>query len=154
MKIPARPILVALSCLAAVLLSSCSSTVQSRIEKNPGMYAALSSSEKEAVHTGSLKKGMGKDAVYLSWGRPAGVREGTAASGAFEKWRYVGHYPVVTNNISIGYGYGGYSRHGRHGRCYPNYSYSYGPSVDYIPYTAAVVQFSNGKVTAWERERR
>ena len=117
------------------------------------MYGSLSSAQKQAVNEGRLLEGMSKDAVYLAWGRPAAVKEGSKAGQKTEKWRYTGHQPVVSNHINFGYGYGhGYGR-GR-GRYYDPFYSDYGHTVDYVPYTAAVVEFSKGKVLGWERERR
>ena len=42
---------------------------------------------------------------------------------------------------------------GYRARYYPYYSY-YAPEVHYVPYTAAVVEFRNGRVASWEREKR
>jgi hypothetical protein len=135
--------------LLSLALGACSSTVQSRIESHPGKFAALSGSHKEAVLAGEIKQGMVKDAVFLSWGSPGGIKEGVTNGGAFEKWRYVGQRQVVTSQVSVGYGYGG----GRYGRYCDPFYYGGGPTVTYIPYTAAVVEFRGGKVVSWEREK-
>lgn len=140
-----RPLLLAAAAACSVLFSSCgTTTVAGRINKHPGMYNALSSSHQTAVQEGRLKKGMSKDATYLSWGRPNSVRD--TSSG--EKWRYVSTRPVLTH--SVGYSHGYHS--GRYGSyCGPYYDI--GPTVHYVPYTSAVVEFRHGKVTGWERER-
>lgn len=133
----------------SLLLGACSSTIESRIENHPEKFAALSGTQKKAVLAGELKQGMGKDAVFLSWGSPGGIKEGVTNGRAFEKWRYVGQRQVVTSQVSFGYGYGG----GRRGRYCDPYYFGGGPTVTYIPYTAAVVEFRANKVVSWERER-
>ncbi len=110
------------------------------------MYGALPTDQRQAVEQGRLVEGMERDAVYLAWGRPAGVKEGSSGGRQVEKWRYVNYRPMVTNHFNMGYGYG-------YGRGCDYGYYDFGPTVDYIPYTAAVVEFRDGKVTGWEQER-
>ena len=138
-----------LAAAATCLFANCTttSTPAGRIERNPSMYSSLPSSHKRAIQSGQLVEGMNKNAVYLAWGRPSGIKEGSAYGKKLEKWRYVGHRPIYVNHIGIGSGYG---RRGRY--CNSGY-YDYGHTVDYVPYTAAVVEFHNGKVSGWERER-
>ena len=126
-----------------LLLRNCSSTVESRISENPKMYSSLSGPQKEAVSKGKLLEGMTKDAVYLSWGRPNGVKEGTINSKVMEKWRYISHIPTMSQNIVFGH-------YHHHGYCGPFYNSA---SIEYIPYTSAVVEFEEEKVKSWERER-
>lgn len=145
MKIPFPVItLTAVVCLS---LCNCAQTLQDRIEKNPAIYAALSGAQKEAVGQGRLLEGMNQDAVYISWGQPSGIRDITGDGVAVEKWRYTRHMPVIRQDIHIGYNYGHH-----YGYCGP--FYEFGPTIEHIPYTAAVVEFRNGKVSSWERERR
>ena len=140
-----HPLFPSLATLACLLLASCASTPQTRIERYPGMYTSLSTKHQQAVNEGRLVEGMNRDAVYLAWGRPAGIKEGSSAGQEIEKWRYTGLRPVYVRNVGFGYGYG----YGRY--CDPHYFG--GTGVDYVPYTNAVVEFRNGKVIGWERER-
>jgi outer membrane protein assembly factor BamE (lipoprotein component of BamABCDE complex) len=137
-----------LATCAACLFANCAttSTPQARIERHPELYAGLPAKQKSAVQSGRLLEGMSKDAVYLAWGRPNGIRQGTSSGKSTEKWRYVGHRPVYTNRVGVGYGYGGYYG------CNSGY-YDFGHTVDYVPYTAAVVEFRDDEVAGWERER-
>jgi hypothetical protein len=130
---------------STLLLCNCVSTIQSRIDGNPKMFAALTGTQKNAVSKGTILKGMTMDAVYLSWGRPDGIKESNIDGKDIEKWRYSSHMPVWNQNII-------YSNHH-----YYHHDY-YGPfynstSVGYIPYTSAIVEFENRKVTGWEQER-
>jgi len=138
--------------LALFLLSSCSSTVASRIEKNPHLYAKLPESHKELVNKGQIKKGMSKEAVFLAWGRPAGSSQGERAdAGHFERWTYTSLEPVYSHNY---YGYYGSSYYRHHGYCHGGgYGYGYGPSVHYVPRRHAIVDFKNQRVTDWQRGR-
>lgn len=135
-----------LALLLAMIFSSCASTLQSRIEKNPQEFASLSAPQQELVRQSRIDKGMPKSGVFLAWGRPDNVTRGNRDGKEFEAWRYNGYQPVFTHSISIGSGYG----YGRYG-CYPGYGY--GTDVYYRPYTAARVDFHNNRVTGWESVR-
>ncbi len=142
-----HPFLAPLGAALCLFGASCASTVQSRIDKYPGKFDGLPRSHQEAVRAGELRQGMSKDAVFLAWGSPAGAKEGVAGGRRYEKWRYVRQRQIVSHTTTVGWGYGRYGRY-----CDPYY-YG-GPAVTYVPYTSAVVEFRNGKVTSWERERR
>lgn len=131
--------------ISTLFLCNCSSTIQSRIDENPKMFTSLTGSQKNAVSKGMILKGMPMDAVYLAWGKPNGTKEGKINGKNVEKWRYSSHMPILNQNVI-------YSGHH-----YYHHDY-YGPfynstSVEYIPYTSAVVEFENRKVKAWEQER-
>jgi len=128
---------------------SCASTVESRIEKHPQKYTSQSESHKNLIRQGQIKEGMNKDAVYLAWGAPASVRQGSSNGSEFESWAYLGHYPVYTDQIV--YRRGHYDdRHGQH----RHYAYmDVVPTVNYRPYNKAEVEFSGGRVKKWDRQR-
>ena len=131
--------------ISTLFLCNCSSTIQSRIDENPKMFNSLSGSQKSAVYNGRILKGMPMDAVYLAWGKPDGIKEGNINGKNVEKWRYSSNMPVMNQNII----YGGH--HYYHSDYYgPFYNST---SIGYIPYTSAIVQFENRKVTSWEQER-
>ena len=135
-----------LALAAALLFSSCASTVQSRIQKNPQEYAALSSQQQELVRQGRIEKGMPKKGVFLAWGRPDQVTRGNRDGKDFEAWRYHGYQPVYTQSVGIGVG-PGYGRYGWYS------GYDYGTDIYYRPYTAARVDFQNDRVSGWESVR-
>lgn len=76
----------AVICLA-LLVAGCSS-VESRIKRNPASFANLSSDQQALVLQGQISEGMGKEAVYLAWGRPAETAFGSVKGKRFEEWRY------------------------------------------------------------------
>ncbi|MDZ4404617.1 hypothetical protein [Prosthecobacter sp.] len=144
------------SCLgltAALLLSQCASTPQTRIERNPQLFAALSTRDRQLVISGVIREGMTRDAVFLAWGRPDRVSVGTNRGKEVEAWTYLGERPVRTFSIGMGFGYGGFGYGGWGPYGYGGgYGFPYmggGPSVMYVPYTAGVVEFSRGRVTRW-----
>ncbi len=132
--------------LSILLLTSCGSTVARRIEKHPEFYNKLSESQKALVQRGQIEEGMGKDAVWLSWGEPFRVSNGAKVGKSYELWSYAGYEPVY--NTSIGFAYS----HGWGGRCDPALYYAE-PSINYVPYEARRVEFLNDRVSAWTTTR-
>jgi hypothetical protein len=135
--------------LALALVSCVPSTPEARIAAQPALFDQLPDRQQELVRQGRIDKGMGTDAVYLAWGRPAREYEGSENGVATLRWDYAGTTPVYTNQF---HGYGGY-RYGRYGRYGYPYGYGIGHEVTYLPYRRASVIFRNGRVTSWERTR-
>ncbi len=146
--------LVALGLVAVLGLSSCASPVERRIANNPQIYGALSSSDKILVNQGRIREGMTKEGVFLSWGRPDYVATGRESGSSAEKWTYTGSRPVYTSTVGVGWnrlGYGPYGYgFGFYGPWDPFWG-GYGPSVTYVPYEAASVQFRGNRVTKYMR---
>jgi hypothetical protein len=143
-----KAILIALS--AGLLFVSCApSTPQARIERNPEKFAALSGKQKDLVQQGQIARGMSPDGVYLAWGGPSRVFQGSKNGKYAERWDYAGSRPVYTTGFFGSYAYGPY-------RPYYGYSglgFGVGPEVTYIPYRVASVWFLNSRVDSWERVR-
>jgi hypothetical protein len=140
--------------LGGMAMVSCvPSTPQTRIERNPAAFAALSAKDQELVRQGSIAKGMRAAAVLLAWGEPSARLEGFRDGKTSERWEYTGSEPVYTNSVYGGFGYyGGYrGRYGRYHGPYVPYGYGFGPTVTYVPYCRSRVWFVNGRVDAWER---
>lgn len=145
-----RVTLIGLGLLVAIGLSSCASPVERRITSNPELYGRLSENDKRLVSQGRLREGMTREMVFLAWGRPDQVAHGRAGGSAIEKWTYVGERPVYTHSIGLGWGFGGgYSRYGYgYGGMWDPF-WMGGPSVAYVPYQAATVEFRGGRVTSF-----
>ena len=146
---------------AAVLFVQCSSsTPKTRIEKNPQMYAKLNQKEQHLVTHGLICEGMGRDAVFLAWGRPDSVSVGVDRGRESESWTYEGQRPVRSMSMGMGmgmgmggwgpYGYGGWGPYGFGGFPY----WSNGTSVTYVPYTSGVAEFVGGRVVSWKSTKR
>ena len=147
-----RKLFIALS--AGLLCASCvPSTPQERIQQDPRKFAALPPEHQLLVHQGQLARGMSPDAVYLAWGRPSGVFQGSKNGQLTERWDYAGTYPVQVSNFygSYNYGYGGYGHHGHYS--YSGVGFGVGPEYAYMPYRIGSVWFINHRVDSWERAR-
>lgn len=142
-----KEILTALT--AGLLLVSCvPSTPQTRIQREPEKFAALSAKHQSLVQKGEISRGMPADAVYFAWGRPSRVFQGSKDEKTTERWDYAGSQPVYTTGFygAYGYPYRGYGRYG-----YTGLGFGFGPDVTYIPYRVASVWFLNSRVDSWER---
>ena len=127
------------------LLSSCSSTPETRIQRNPELFHNLSSQHQDLVRQGQITRGMSKPAVFFAMGNPDSKTSGVQHGKNFERWHYNVLVPVYTHGFSPYYGYG-YGRYGCYGRYY---GMGYYPSVYYVPRHGASVEFIQGKVTGW-----
>ncbi|TDU70751.1 hypothetical protein EI77_02799 [Prosthecobacter fusiformis] len=141
-------------CLAmAIGLTSCTSALERRIARNPDLYNKLPTSDRMLVEQGRIREGFTKESVFLSWGRPDQVSEGSQKGTKIEKWTYVGTQPVYTDSFGWGgMGWGrGYGRgYGYYGAWDPFWG-GYGPTVTYVPYKAASVTFRGNRVTEYLR---
>lgn len=156
-----KPLQLLAAC-AAVLLASCASTPQKRIDNNPQMFNALSSKDRSLVSRGVIREGMNRDAVFLAWGAPDQTTMGRKNGRQTEQWAYMGQRPVRTMSMGfgMGYGYGGFGPWGYGGGPWGYGPWGYGPwgyggpgwnsNVVYVPYTAGTVGFTNGRVTEWQ----
>lgn len=140
--------------ISAACLASCApSTPQSRIDKHPEKFAALSRKNQELVQKGLITRGMTPDAVELAWGAPARRFEGFKDSRSMDRWDYVRDTPVYFSGYAGGFG-DGYVGIGRYGRgAFNSYGFDFGPEVAYVPYRVASVWFVDHRVDSWEQVR-
>lgn len=142
-----KTLLSALS--AGLLFASCApSTPQARIQRQPEKFAALSAKHQDLVQQGRIDRGMSQDAVFLAWGSPSRVFQGSQNNRQSERWDYSGSRPVTVNTF-----------HGSYGRFYGPCrgrgfsSVGWGPEIAYIPYHIGSVWFIDNQVDSWERAR-
>ena len=128
--------------LAALLLAGCATTPQSRIERDPASFSALTAEQQQKVRDGNAGVGFDEAAVRLALGPPDRVIEREAADGITQTWVY---YALVPNAYGSGY-------------CAPGFPY-YGP-VYYCQAPVATqyqertrVLFKEGKVVSVESTR-
>ena len=144
-----RKLFIALA--TGLLCVSCvPSTPQARIQQEPHKFSALPPEHQLLVHQGQLARGMNPDAVYLAWGRPSGVYQGSKNGQLTERWDYASSYPVHVSSFYGSYGYACGPR-GHFG--YSGIGIGVGPEIAYMPYRVASVWFINHRVDSWERAR-
>ena len=132
--------------LASLIFSACApSTPQTRIQRSPEKFAALSQSEQSLVQRGQLARGMSADAVLLAWGAPDRRYEGFRNALPTERWDYLADRPIYTHSSFGYYGYGS--------RAYSHFGMALEPDVIFVPYQYASAWFIKGRVDAWERGR-
>ena len=140
-----RNLLIAIS--SGLFFASCAPTTPlARIQQQPEKFEALNTKQKQLVEKGQIDRGMSQDAVYLAWGAPSRVFQGSKNERVTERWDYAGSRPVYTNTFYGSYGryYGPYRHYGYSG-------YGWGPEVTYIPYRIGSVWFIDNRVDSWER---
>ncbi len=137
-----RYIALLLGVVLTVGLSSCASTPNTRIERNPGKFSQLPPYQQSLVEQGRIQKGMSKDGVYLAMGKPDRVSYGASQDGDFEEWNYYSLQPIVTNHFQNFWGWGC----GRRGLLN---NFGFGPTVSYVPRKSAQVNFVKEKVQSF-----
>ena len=149
------------ACLAVAFLSSCASNAtlrDRRITANPEAYAGLTEEEQALIAAGKVREGFSKQMVFLAWGRPDDIRQGSKKGVPYETWTYTGNQPVSHSSISIGYGLGyghGYYPYRSPYRSHHYYNHPYFgfyPSVGttYRRVRVGQVEFLNDRVVSWE----
>ncbi len=147
--------------IVSMAFFSCSSTPQKRIAKFPDKFSTLTADDQSLVEQGRIQQGMTKDAVYLAIGKPEQITYGANKSGEYEQWNYNTLTPVVTNNVSIGvgwgggpWGWGGVGRRGL-GRGFGGWGNGFGgwglgPNIAYVPTRGATVKFTGDSVDEYK----
>jgi len=107
-KILGRVVIV----VALSVVAGCMSTPESRIKKEPGVFAAFPPDIQSKVQRGEVAVGFTKDMVRLAMGVPRRVNTRITEGGQTEIWvytgsRYISHYEPV---------YSGYWYRDRSGR--------------------------------------
>ena len=156
MRIPSLTLLAIL----AVFLAGCASNAtlrERRVEANAETYGSLSDSDRALVNEGKIREGMSKQAVFISWGRPNDIRQGSKSGVPYETWIYMSSRAYSQTSLSLGYGYGMdpyYPYYG--GRYYHRAHLGFHPAVatTYRPLKVGSVEFLNDKVVSWEARAR
>ena len=155
-----RTVCVGFITLLLVFLAGCS-TVESRIQSNPRVYASLSPTDQALVRQGRIREGLPKGAVYLAWGRPDRLRSGVRSGQAFEAWTYTTlrsefvpySYPYdYPGYYGFGYWGGGLWRRNHYFYSFGPYPYPFDPYADVVSYEVPYksVFFEGGRCTGWE----
>jgi hypothetical protein len=87
--------------LASLMLPACASP-QMRAQDNPAIMQSLSAQDRALALNGQIRLGMGKQAVYIAFGRPDQTVHGVSKAGDVESWIY-----TTTQTAYVGGFYGG-----------------------------------------------
>jgi outer membrane murein-binding lipoprotein Lpp len=136
--------LLVAAALCTAWLAGCS-TVSSRIQENPGLFASLPPDQQALVQQGKVVVGMDMATVRLAKGDPDRVTTRTTAGGEMQIWHYVNY---ENDGVILYSGY--YHRWwGLNGwGSYPYY-------MDYParrPHDYFRVEFRNGRAAAVQQE--
>lgn len=85
-----RNFLLLAAALGAAALTACS-TVSSRIQENPGLFASLPPDQQALVQQGRVAIGMDMATARLAKGDPDRVTTRTTAQGTIQVWHYVNY---------------------------------------------------------------
>ena len=133
--------------LAGALLLSLAacSTVRSRIQERPQAFEKLSTKDQALVASGNIRKGLGRDAVYIAWGTPDQRRLSSEGKHDLETWNYFGSWQETIPSYTVVYnrGYSGYCGY----RAAPVAVFT--PIYINHPFLYQFVTFEKEKVVAW-----
>jgi hypothetical protein len=138
-------LLVVAAALGAAWLAGCS-TVSSRIQENPGLFASLPPDQQALVQQGKVAVGMDMATVRLAKGDPDHVTTRTTAQGETQIWHYVNY----ENNDGIILYSGYYHRWwGLNGWA----AYPYYMDYPHHPHDYFRVEFRNGRAFEVQQEQ-
>jgi hypothetical protein len=140
MKITFIPILL----LSGLLVASCSTTPQERIDANLPAFQKLAPQEQSLVLAGQISLGMTPEAVKLAWGDPDSISRGNLDGIPSERWIY------QKGGSGFSFGVGGGVGHYHNGSSMIGTGIGTTFPISTIPPNTSYVLFSKGKVTAWE----
>ena len=124
-----------------LLITSCATTPQARIEKNRAAFDSFPADVQEKVRAGRVDLGFTPLMVALALGEPDRVLNRSSAAGQEEVWVY----RRTSSGFGFGFGLGGGGGHMGYGG---GVSMSTAPDYDE---DAMRVVFRDGKVTAVEK---
>lgn len=89
------------------VFSSCSSPLESRISRQPEVFARLDASTQAKVRQGHVEEGFSQEAVLLAWGKPSKVEVLSQSGPQIERWHYsrmktVAHPERMVTRMSAG----------------------------------------------------
>lgn len=135
---------------AVLLLAACASTPESRIKKNPELFASFPADVQAKVQKGEVDIGFTPDMVELAKGKPSRTYSRRTAAGDTEVWAYSGYrYSTDRQRVEVR------GRFADSAGRYHNYNDWVWVDVQrQTEYDAIRVEFTNGKVSALESADR
>ncbi len=149
-----RFLIFALSAVALLLGSGCQ-TVDTRIKKQPEVFAKFDPITQDKIKHGIIDLGFTEEMVYLALGTPDKKREIVSTQGRAVTWVYGTYYQSYYGGF---YGYGGYGGYyGHYGPGYWPYRGFYYPGYSSVYVTThddrLRVVFKDGKVSVIEQTK-
>lgn len=126
--------------LALIVCTGCS-TPESRIEKDPALYASFPPDVQASVKQGKIDIGFTQNMVYVAWGKPDTKKDVIDEKGKREVWIYLG-----SRQVFDGYDMVEVPRVGSNGQLAGVYM-EQRPRFRTTYYERASVTFTNGKVS-------
>jgi hypothetical protein len=139
-----RALFLAASAVAVLFSFGCS-TPETRIRKNPELFAQLAPEQQEMIRRGQVAVGFNAEMVRLALGEPDRYTTRTDQDGMSEVWHYVTYDAPTGGPLYRGW----YHRYYMWGDPLFPYYLSYPDRRERDRFS---VVFRNGKVTALERE--
>lgn len=136
------------SCLFLAGLLGCATSatdpaqIAKRRNERASAFSALSATQQDLVNRGLIQVGMGEDAVYIAWGKPAQILRRGDASGEETIWLYTGS----TTDQYVNWNY--VETRGPDGVRYLDRVVT--REYAFNDYISARLVFRGGKVTQWE----
>lgn len=130
--------------LVAILLSSCTNSIQERITGDPYYFYALSEEHKRLVKCGKICNGMRKKAVRIAWGDPSTQIENNDNTS---EWNYSRSVLVDSENKSAT----PFDFIDNIKRVIDSDKEKIKPQTVYINKVYATVKFKNRKVISWNK---
>ena len=90
-----RAIKFLLPVLAVVLLASCASTPESRIQKNPDLFNSFPPEAQEKIKKGDVEIGFTQDMVLMAKDKPDRKYNRRTAGGETEVWSYSAYFTTT-----------------------------------------------------------
>lgn len=134
----------------ALVLTGCMTTPQSRIDRNPALFASFPAEAQAKIRKGEVDIGYTKDMVLMALGAPRNVRARKTEAGESEVWVYT----------EVGYDsrprpvYREYWYHDREGRLRSSsYDLAWADVGRSYEYPVLRIEFAGDKVKTLERGR-
>ncbi len=128
------------------LLCGACSTIESRLKEMRPAFDAMPPKYQQLALQGTIADGMPKEGVYIAWGEPDAVSQGSRGSRFFETWHYFSYETVEVGGFETFHR--GYVD--RRGRRYYYIDPLYSPTYVTRRRPAKWCTFENQRVVAWE----
>jgi len=151
-----HPVRLLTLCLLSLAGVSCTSPLESRLERNQAFIHSLPPADQILLNQGRIREGMGKTEVRIALGDPSSISERTENGRVRETWTYIRYRSIPRTTFISPPLYHWPPSYYHPYRNHLHHSYGYGPVsyTEYIPTLRALVVFENERVMAYELATR